>query len=114
MQEYDYNKIKKQMVANLKNVYDPEIPVNIYDLGLIYDLVLKEREDGLLKCIVSMTLTSPACPVAESLVESVKSQVSSVDEIEEASVELTFNPPWDKSKMSEEGLELMIMNGASI
>ncbi len=109
----DYIKIQEELVENLKNVYDPEIPVNIYDLGLIYDLVLENKEEGL-HCTVIMTLTSPACPVAESLVEHVKYHTLRCEDIKEVRVELTFNPPWDKSKISEEGLEIMALSGASI
>ncbi len=109
----NYENLKEQLVENLKNVYDPEIPVNIYDLGLIYDLILEDKEEGL-HCTVIMTLTSPACPVAESLVEHVKYHTLQIEEIKDVRVELTFNPPWDKSKMSEEAVEIMAMSGASI
>lgn len=110
---FDTEKIKEQIVHHLKHVFDPEIPVNIYDLGLIYDIKLKEVEHYL-HCDITMTLTSPGCPVAESLVAEVRYSAMSVNEVDEASVQLTFEPPWDMSKLSEEGRDLLIMNGAQI
>ena len=92
-----------QIIEELKNVYDPEIPVNIYDLGLIYNVDV----DGNNKANVIMTLTAPGCPVADILVEDAKQAALSVDDVDDAHVELTFEPPWDKSMMSEEArLEL--------
>lgn len=105
--------IQEKIVSNLKTVFDPEIPVNIYDLGLIYEISLYKK-DNYLYCDVLMTLTSPACPVAESLVEQVKYVCLAVDEVDESSVNLTFNPPWSKAQMSEEAIELMAMNGAAM
>ena len=91
------------IIERLKDVYDPEIPVNIYDLGLIYNVDI----DGANKANIIMTLTAPGCPVADILVEDVRQATLSVDNISEADVELTFDPPWDKSMMSEEArLEL--------
>jgi len=91
------------IIERLKDVYDPEIPVNIYDLGLIYNVDIDETN----KANIIMTLTSPGCPVADMLVEDVKQAALAVDTIEEADIELTFEPPWDKSMMSEEArLEL--------
>ncbi|WP_299582627.1 iron-sulfur cluster assembly protein [uncultured Sunxiuqinia sp.] len=91
------------IIENLKEVYDPEIPVNIYDLGLIYNIDVDENN----KAIVIMTLTAPGCPVADMLVEDTRQAALSVDGVEDAHVELTFEPPWDKSMMSEEArLEL--------
>ncbi len=91
------------IIERLKDVYDPEIPVNIYDLGLIYNVDVDETN----KANIIMTLTSPGCPVADMLVEDVKQAALAVDTIEEADIELTFEPPWDKSMMSEEArLEL--------
>lgn len=87
----------------LKTVYDPEIPVDIYELGLIYDIAI--AEDG--KVDISMTLTSPSCPVAETLPVEVEEKVKGVHGVEAAKVNITFDPPWDKSMMSEEAqLEL--------
>jgi FeS assembly SUF system protein len=98
--------IKNQIVEELKTIFDPEIPVNIYDLGLIYEVNV--AEDG--KAHVLMTLTAPACPAAEILPNEVKEKAISVPGITEAEVELTFDPPWDKEMMSEEAqLELGFM-----
>jgi len=92
------------IIERLKDVYDPEIPVNIYDLGLIYNV---DVDDQLNKANIIMTLTAPGCPVADILVEDVRQAALAVDSIQEADVELTFEPPWDKSMMSEEArLEL--------
>ncbi len=87
----------------LKTIYDPEIPVDIYELGLIYDVFVNEDQD----VKVLMTLTTPNCPVADSLPQEVKDKVQSLDEVNEAEVELTFDPPWTRDLMSEEAkLEL--------
>lgn len=92
-----------QIIEKLKDVYDPEIPVNIYDLGLIYNVDVDEND----KANVIMTLTAPGCPVADMLVDDAKQAALSVDGVQDAHVELTFEPPWDKSMMSEEArLEL--------
>jgi len=91
------------IINNLKEVYDPEIPVNIYDLGLIYNIDVDENN----KASIIMTLTAPGCPVADMLVEDTKQAALTVEGVEDAHVELTFEPPWDKSMMSEEArLEL--------
>ncbi len=92
-----------QIVEKLKTIYDPEIPVDIYELGLIYDvLVSSDYEVKIL-----MTLTSPNCPVAESLPREVEEKVKSIEHIKGAEVEITFDPPWSKDLMSEEAkLEL--------
>ena len=110
---YDYEKIEEKVVQHLKHDFDPEIPVNIYDLGLIYKIAF-DFKDNTLFCNIDMTLTSPACPVADSLLAEVHYASKSVDEIDEVEVNLVFDPAWDKSKISEEGLEIMMMNGASI
>ena len=87
----------------LKSIYDPEIPVNIYDLGLIYDINL----DDDLVAHITMTLTAPSCPMAEDLVEEVKYKVGGTRGVKECDLKLTFNPPWDKSMLSDEAkLEL--------
>ncbi len=93
--------IKKEIIKYLKTIYDPEIPVNIYDLGLIYDIKLQRRPDGY-KAIITMTLTSVVCPVGESIVDMVKSIANKIDSVAEVEVNLVFDPPWDKSKMSDE------------
>jgi FeS assembly SUF system protein len=94
------------IVKALKTVYDPEIPVNIYDLGLIYEVEV--REEGKVKVV--MTLTSPNCPVAESLPEEVYEKVLSVEGVKDVELNLTFDPPWTKDMLSEEALlELGLM-----
>lgn len=98
--------IEDAIVEQLKMVYDPEIPVNIYELGLIYDVIVDEQ----LNATVVMTLTTPNCPVAESLPEEVKDRVESVKDVNKAEIELTFEPPWEMSMMSEEAkLELGLL-----
>lgn len=90
------------IINNLKEVYDPEIPVNIYDLGLIYNVDVEEENANIL-----MTLTAPGCPVIDVLIDDVTNAAKAVEGIENVNVELTFDPPWDKSMMSEEArLEL--------
>ena len=92
-----------QIIDNLKEVYDPEIPVNVYDLGLIYNVDVDESNTA----SIIMTLTAPGCPVADMLVEEITQAAQSVDTIETVNVDLTFEPPWEKSMMSEEArLEL--------
>ena len=91
------------IIEMLKDVYDPEIPVNIYDLGLVYSVEVDE--DGMAN--VLMTLTAPGCPVADMIVQNVYENVVSVEGVTDANIELTFEPAWDKSMMSEEAkLEL--------
>ena len=85
-----------KIVEKLKSVYDPEIPVDIYELGLIYDVRINEK-----KVSMDMTLTSPHCPVAETLPMEVKRSVEEIPEIEEVEVKIVWDPPWDKTKMSE-------------
>ncbi len=92
-----------QIIANLRDVYDPEIPVNVYDLGLIYNVDVNGNEIA----HIVMTLTAPGCPVADMLLEEVKQSALLVEGIKGVDVELVFDPPWDKSMMSEEArLEL--------
>jgi len=91
------------IINNLKEVYDPEIPVNIYDLGLIYNVDVDENNQA----SIVMTLTAPGCPVVDVLIDDVTQAAQSVEGIETVNVDLTFDPPWDKSMMSEEArLEL--------
>lgn len=93
----------EKIVVELKSIFDPEIPVDIYELGLIYDVFV--NEDNEVK--IMMTLTSPNCPVAESLPQEVEEKIKSIDEVKTAEVEITFDPPWTKDLMSEEAkLEL--------
>ncbi|WP_370390194.1 DUF59 domain-containing protein [uncultured Winogradskyella sp.] len=95
--------IGDKIVRVLKTIYDPEIPVDIYELGLIYDVFV--NEDSEVKIL--MTLTSPNCPVAETLPLEVEEKVKSINEIKDAEVEITFDPPWSQDLMSEEAkLEL--------
>ncbi len=88
--------IKDKIIAEIKTIYDPEIPVNIYDLGLIYDINVDKK-----KAKIKMTLTSPNCPVAESLPKEVKDIAMQVEEIEDVDLELVWDPPWNKDMMSE-------------
>lgn len=90
--------LKNAIIDQIKTVFDPEIPVNIYDLGLIYEINVDEKGQA----EVIMTLTSPACPVAGSLPGEVEEVVMGVDGVEDAVVELVFDPPWDKEMMSDE------------
>jgi FeS assembly SUF system protein len=89
--------LKEQVIAALKKVYDPEIPVNIYELGLIYDL--QANESG--EIAIRMTLTAPNCPVAGSLPANVERAVRAVPGVKSVKLELTFDPPWSKARMSE-------------
>ena len=99
------NNLKDEVISLLRTVFDPEIPVNIYDLGLIYDIGLGENGSVAIK----MTLTSPNCPVAESLPVEVEDKVSNLPGVMEAKVNLVFDPPWTKEMMSEEAkLELKV------
>ncbi len=101
--EIDMAELGKKIVDVLKTIYDPEIPVDIYELGLIYDVFINEdREVKIL-----MTLTSPNCPVAESLPMEVEDKVKSMQMVKDAEVEITFDPPWSQELMSDEAkLEL--------
>ncbi|MBT8181167.1 DUF59 domain-containing protein [uncultured Eudoraea sp.] len=96
----------EKIVAVLKTIYDPEIPVDIYELGLIYDVFVNEDKD----VKILMTLTSPNCPVAETLPVEVEERVKSLDLVKGAEVEITFDPPWTQDLMSEEAkLELGLL-----
>ena len=102
-EKIDTKKLGDQVVKILKTVYDPEIPVDIYELGLIYDVFLNENND----VKVLMTLTTPNCPVADSLPEEVKNKIKEIPHVNEVEIEMTFDPPWSKDLMSEEAkLEL--------
>ena len=96
--EPDNETIESRVIAELRNVYDPEIPVNIYDLGLIYGLDVDETTGAV---HVRMTLTAPACPVAESLPETVEYVIRQVAGVSDADVELVWEPPWSQAMMSE-------------
>lgn len=95
--------LEDKIVEVLKTIYDPEIPVDIYELGLIYEVrISKEKHVD-----IEMTLTSPNCPVAESLPKDVKEKIEAIDEVDTVDVQIVFDPPWDKDMMSEEAkLEL--------
>lgn len=88
----------EKIVRVIKTIYDPEIPVDIYELGLIYDVFVNEDSD----VKILMTLTTPNCPVAETMPMEVEEKVRSIDEVKSAEVELTFDPPWSQELMSEE------------
>jgi len=106
MAKPDMKPIMQDVIEVLQDIYDPEIPVNIYDLGLIYEIDLDETG----KVKITMTLTSPACPVAESLPIEIKSMVGHVEDIKEVDVEIVWDPPWNIHMMSEEArLELDMM-----
>ena len=89
--------LKDKVISEIKKIYDPEIPVNIYDLGLIYDV--KVDKENVVK--IKMTLTTPNCPVAESLPKEVENSVNGIKEVKDAKLELVWEPPWDKTMMSE-------------
>lgn len=102
----DTQELGEKIVRVLKTIYDPEIPVDIYELGLIYDVFV--NEDNEVKIL--MTLTSPNCPVAETLPVEVEEKVKSIDELKDVEVEITFDPPWTQDLMSEEAkLELGLL-----
>ena len=99
------NELKDKIISEIKKIFDPEIPVNIYELGLIYKIEIKESK----KVLIEMTLTSPNCPVAESLPKSVKDNILNLEDIEDVDLQLVWDPPWTKDKMSEAAkLELNI------
>ena len=90
--------LKEKIITEIKKIYDPEIPVNIYELGLIYKIEVNENSK---KAIIEMTLTSPNCPVAESLPNSVKKNILKIEGIKDVDLKLVWDPPWTKDKMSE-------------
>tara|TARA_Y100001936_G_C15804838_1_gene523479 strand:- start:142 stop:441 length:300 start_codon:yes stop_codon:yes gene_type:complete len=97
--------IKDKVISEIKKIYDPEIPVNIYELGLIYDITVDQNN----KVYIKMTLTTPNCPVAESLPNEVKNSIKEIKEVNDVNLDLVWDPPWDKSMMSEAAkLELNI------
>jgi FeS assembly SUF system protein len=99
----DIGKLEQDIIHQLKTVFDPEIPVDIYELGLVYEIKIDEEANVYIK----MTLTSPACPVAGSLPGEVKERVKSLKDVNDVYVDLVWDPPWDKDMMSEEAkLEL--------
>jgi len=98
--EIEFLQIETRIVAALKTVFDPEIPVNVYDLGLIYDIDVDS--DNLVK--ITMTLTAPNCPLADDIVNDVKKRVEDVDDVKKVIINLVFDPPWSKDMMSEEAM----------
>ena len=96
--------LKEEVIKEIKKIYDPEIPVNIYDLGLIYDISVSDKHVDIM-----MTLTSPNCPVADSLPKDVKENIEKIKDVSSVEVKLTWNPPWNKDMMTEAAkLELNI------
>ena len=91
------NELKNKVIAEIKKIFDPEIPVNIYELGLIYKLEVDDKN----KVCVDMTLTSPNCPVAESLPKQVKENIIKVEGVSDVELKLVWEPPWTKDKMTE-------------
>ena len=101
----EMSNLKEKIISEIKKIYDPEIPVNIYELGLIYKIEIKNDEN----VIIEMTLTSPNCPVAESLPKSVKDNILKIVGVKNVDLKLVWDPPWNKDKMSEAAkLELNI------
>lgn len=98
--EENYLQLETEIVKVLKTVYDPEIPVNIFDLGLIYEIDVKDNKDVHIK----MTLTAPNCPLADDVVRDVRDRVGSIPGVGQVEVELTWEPPWNKDMMSEEAM----------
>ena len=97
--------LKEKVIDEIKKIYDPEIPVNIYDLGLIYDVKINTKNE----ISVKMTLTSPNCPVAESLPKDVKDSIMNIEEVTKVDLELVWDPPWSRDMMTEAAkLELNI------
>ena len=89
--------VREKIITEIKKIYDPEIPVNIYELGLIYKIDVDKNN----KVLIEMTLTSPNCPVAESLPNSVKENILEIEGVEDVELKLVWDPPWTKEKMSE-------------
>jgi FeS assembly SUF system protein len=104
--ENEFLQLEDRIIKVLKNIYDPEIPVNIYDLGLIYEL--DADDDNNVK--IKMTLTTPNCPIAGDILREVRDSVEAVEGVKSLDLKLTFDPPWDESNLSEEArLELGLM-----
>ncbi len=103
MTEVEVQEIGDKVIEVIKTIYDPEIPIDIYELGLIYDVLVNEDKE----VKILMTLTSPNCPVAETLPIEVEEKVKTIEEVKDAEVEITFDPTWSQDMMSEEAkLEL--------
>ena len=105
-QKFDPNVIGEKIITTIKTIFDPEIPVDIYELGLIYDIMVNENFD----VKILMTLTTPNCPVAETLPVDIEEKVKTVQGVKDVEVEITFEPPWSQDLMSDEAkLELGIL-----
>ena len=96
----DFLQLETRIVETLKSIYDPEIPVNVYDLGLIYDV----RVDDDQSVTITMTLTAPNCPVADDILLSVKEGIETIEDVKSVDINLVFDPPWSKAMMTEEAL----------
>lgn len=101
MSEINKQELEEKIIQVLKTCYDPEIPVDIFELGLIYEIRISNSIDSKADINVKMTLTSPACPVAGSLPPEVESKIRTIPEVDNVNIELVWNPPWDKDMMSE-------------
>ncbi len=101
--------MKEKIIEVLKKIYDPEIPVNIYDLGLVYDIKVEGKNVHIL-----MTLTAPGCPIYQFIKNEVEKKVKEIEEVENCEVEFTFNPPWSPEKITEEGKETLRRFGFNI
>jgi len=100
--------VKEKVIEQLKQIYDPEIPVDIYELGLVYSIKIdKSMHDGLFDVNIEMTLTSPGCPVAETLIGQVYNIASVIEEINELQVQIVFDPPWNQSLMSQNAKDIL-------
>lgn len=100
--EETVSSMEEKIVANIKTVYDPEIPVNLYDLGLIYKIAVTPKDNGKFDVAIDMTLTSPQCPIAEEMPLRVQEAVARADGVGKVTVNLIWDPPWDKSRMTDE------------
>ncbi len=107
------NKLKEQVIQKLKKIYDPEIPVDIYNLGLFYKIDFEECSKGYY-CNILMTFTSPNCPVADFLIDCVTRSVEKIKYIYKVELQITFEPPWDNSKITEDGRELFEMDNVNV
>ncbi|QEN04974.1 metal-sulfur cluster assembly factor [Thiospirochaeta perfilievii] len=105
--------LMEEVITKLKRIYDPEIPVDIYNLGLIYNIDFEACRNGLY-CNILMTFTSPNCPVADFILDSIRRSLITIEEIYRVEIEVTFDPPWDRSKISQEGQEIFEMENVDM
>lgn len=106
MTEQRYLQIEAKIIEVLKSIYDPEIPINIYDLGLIYKVEVNEENI----VYITMTLTAPNCPMADALLNEIENNVSAIEEVKSTKINLVFDPPWDRSMLTDEArLELGLL-----